>query len=90
MLGAIFINSLASLTISSVFNPITSAQQQHNIDLISSYMVGDTLNDIQTGNAVRCKTVLVLTGYGKEEKKKIQSIIPDKIFKNLKEFAISI
>ncbi|GAH19773.1 unnamed protein product, partial [marine sediment metagenome] len=65
-------------------------QQQHNIDLISSYMVGDTLNDIQTGNAVRCKTVLVLTGYGKEEKKKIQSIIPDKIFKNLKEFVISI
>ena len=52
-------------------------------------MVGDTLNDIETGKNARCKTVLVLTGYGKEEIKKKSSIIPDMIFKNLKEFAIN-
>jgi phosphoglycolate phosphatase-like HAD superfamily hydrolase len=53
-------------------------------------MVGDTLNDIQTGRAAKCKTVLVLTGYGTEEQKKISTIVPDMIFKNLKEFAINI
>ncbi len=69
---------------------ILKAILKYNIDLSNSYMVGDTLNDIETGNAARCKTILVLTGYGKEEQKKISSIIPDMIFKNLKEFAINI
>ncbi|MFX0039502.1 MAG: D-glycero-beta-D-manno-heptose 1,7-bisphosphate 7-phosphatase [Promethearchaeota archaeon] len=69
---------------------ILKAKLQHNIDLTKSYMVGDTLNDIQTGKAANCKTVLVLTGYGKEEQKNISSVIPDMIFKNLKEFAINI
>ncbi len=69
---------------------ILKAQLKYNIDLSNSYMVGDTLNDIQTGRAARCKTVLVLTGYGNEEQKKISNIVPDMIFKNLKEFAISI
>ena len=50
-------------------------------------MVGDTLNDINTGFAAKCKTVLVLTGYGKEEFKKINSIKPDFIYENLLEFA---
>ncbi len=69
---------------------ILKAKLKYNIDLSNSYMVGDTLNDIETGKAAKCKTVLVLTGYGKEEQKKIRSIIPDMIFKNLKEFAINI
>ncbi|MFW9877981.1 MAG: D-glycero-beta-D-manno-heptose 1,7-bisphosphate 7-phosphatase [Candidatus Thorarchaeota archaeon] len=69
---------------------ILEAQLNYNIDLNNSYMVGDTLNDIETGKAAKCKTVLVLTGYGKKEQKKISSIIPDMIFKNLKEFAINI
>ena len=63
---------------------------KYNIDLKRSYIVGDTLKDIQTGKAASCKTVLVLTGYGKEEQKKLDSIMPDMIFKNLKEFAINI
>lgn len=53
-------------------------------------MVGDTLTDIQTGIAAGCRTVLVLTGYGNEQRNKITSIVPDMIFKNLKEFAIII
>ncbi|NVM34393.1 MAG: D-glycero-beta-D-manno-heptose 1,7-bisphosphate 7-phosphatase [Candidatus Lokiarchaeota archaeon] len=69
---------------------ILKAQFKHNIDLTKSYMVGDTLNDIQTGIVARCKTVLVLTGYGNEEQKKIGIITPDMIFKNLREFAINI
>lgn len=66
---------------------ILRAKKIYNLDLNNSYMVGDTLNDIQTGKAAKCKTVLVLTGYGKEEQNKIGSIKPDMIFKNLKEFA---
>ncbi|MFX1363433.1 MAG: D-glycero-beta-D-manno-heptose 1,7-bisphosphate 7-phosphatase [Promethearchaeota archaeon] len=69
---------------------ILKAQLQYNIDLTNSYMVGDTLNDIQTGTAAQCRTVLVLTGYGLKEQKKIGTIVPDMIFKNLKEFAINI
>ena len=69
---------------------ILKAQTKYNIDLTKSFMVGDTLNDIQTGKAAKCKTVLVLTGYGAEEQKKIGIIVPDMIFKNLKEFAINI
>ena len=69
---------------------LLKAQLEYNIDLTNSYIVGDTLNDIQTGKAARCKTVLVLTGYGNEEQKNIGTIIPDMIFKNLKEFAINI
>jgi len=69
---------------------IKKAQLKYNIDLHNSYLVGDTINDIETGKALGCKTVLVLTGYGKEERKKKSSIIPDMIFKNLKEFAINI
>ena len=66
---------------------ILEAKEKYNIDLDNSYMVGDTLNDIQTGIAAKCKTILVLTGYGTEEQKKIGSIKPDMIFKNLYEFA---
>jgi D,D-heptose 1,7-bisphosphate phosphatase len=69
---------------------ILKAQSKYNIDLTNSFMVGDTLNDIQTGITAKCKTVLVLTGYGMEEQKKISTIVPDMIFKNLKEFAINI
>ncbi len=66
---------------------ILKAKKKYNIDLNNSFMVGDTLNDIQTGLAAGCKTVLVLTGYGKEEQKKISSIKPEMICKNLFEFA---
>jgi len=69
---------------------IFNAKSKYNIDLNNSFMIGDTLKDIQTGIAAKCKTVLVLTGYGKEEQKNISSIKPDMIFKNLKEFAINI
>ncbi|MBY8989943.1 MAG: HAD hydrolase-like protein [Candidatus Lokiarchaeota archaeon] len=58
-----------------------------NIDLSNSFMVGDTLNDIKTGKIAKCKTVLVLTGYGKEEQKKDDQLKPDLVFQNLLDFA---
>ena len=66
---------------------ILKAQRKYNIKLQASFMVGDTLSDIETGIAANCKTVLVLTGYGLEERNKMISTKPDYVFENLLEFA---
>lgn len=66
---------------------ILKARDKYNINLRESFMVGDTLNDIETGLRAECQTVLVLTGYGKEERDKIDKVLPDFIFDNLIEFA---
>lgn len=46
---------------------LKKAEKELNIDLKSSYMIGDKKSDIEAGNIVGCKTTLVLTGHGKEE-----------------------
>ncbi|MHA1193404.1 MAG: D-glycero-beta-D-manno-heptose 1,7-bisphosphate 7-phosphatase [Promethearchaeota archaeon] len=66
---------------------IFSAREKYNINLNESFMVGDTLGDIEAGFNAKCKTILVMTGYGKEEKRKIDKVKPDFIFNNLLEFA---
>ncbi len=43
------------------------ASEEMGIDLASSYVVGDTIKDIEAGHRVDARTVLVLTGYGKGE-----------------------
>ena len=69
---------------------IIQATKKYNIDLENSYMIGDTLNDISTGKNANCKTILVLTGYGKKDQKKLSTIKPDMICTNLLEFAKNI
>ncbi len=69
---------------------LLQAKAKHGIKLVESFMVGDTLNDIQAGYNAHCKTVLVLSGYGLEEKERINNIMPDFIHENLLEFAKSI
>ena len=63
---------------------IKQAVSEHDIDLSRSYMIGDSLTDIQFGNNAGIKNVLVLTGYGKitkrnglDEKAKIEFIAED-------------
>lgn len=46
---------------------LKKAEKDLNIDLKRSFMIGDTISDIHAGKSVGCKTILVLTGYGKEE-----------------------
>lgn len=46
------------------------AQQKYNINLASSYMIGDKLSDIETGKNAGCSTILVRTGYGMIEEQK--------------------
>ena len=66
---------------------ILKAANKHHIHLQESYIVGDTLKDIEAGQNAGCKTVLVLTGYGAQERKKIKQIKPHLIYQNLLEFA---
>lgn len=49
------------------------ASKEHNIDISASYMIGDKVTDIEAGNSLKARTILVLTGKGKEESKKILS-----------------
>jgi histidinol-phosphate phosphatase family protein len=41
------------------------AQKEYHIDLEKSYVIGDSLSDIEAGLNAGCKTILVLTGKGK-------------------------
>ncbi len=58
------------------------AALDYGIDLSSSYMIGDTGKDVETGKNAGCKSILVLTGYGREEKDKLE-VEPDYIADDL-------
>lgn len=46
---------------------IIQAQQDFNIDLTCSWLVGDKVSDTQAGLAAGVRSILVQTGYGKDE-----------------------
>jgi histidinol-phosphate phosphatase family protein len=46
---------------------LLQAQRDYQIELGNSYLIGDSLSDIETGYKVGCKTILVLTGKGKDQ-----------------------
>ena len=43
------------------------AKEEMGIDLGASYVIGDSYRDVEAGHRVGSTTILVLTGYGKEE-----------------------
>lgn len=49
---------------------IIDAQRKHNIDLKSSYIIGDSYTDMLCGINAGIKNILVMTGYGKIAYKK--------------------
>lgn len=61
------------------------AIRDHSIDLSRAIMVGDGLTDMQAGFNLGIDTMLVLTGIGKETKKKLEDegIAPTYIVDNL-------
>lgn len=62
---------------------IDKAVEEYNIDKQSSWIIGDTTTDIQTGINAGMRTILVYSGDGgKDEKFKIS---PDFIFDNVKD-----
>jgi len=50
---------------------ILKALNDHALDPAQCWMIGDKLSDIEAGTAAGLKTVLVLTGYGRSEKRKL-------------------
>lgn len=46
---------------------LLEAAQRFEIDLGSSFMIGDKLVDIEAGQAAGCSPILVRTGYGRDE-----------------------
>ena len=61
------------------------AENDLNLDLKRSFLVGDKIIDIEAGYRAGCKTVLVLTGHGNDEVRKNEkmNIKPDYISKDL-------
>ena len=45
---------------------VLKSAKDFNIDLSGSYFIGDTVSDIECGFNANLKTILVLTGYGKD------------------------
>jgi len=50
---------------------LRQAEKDLNLDLKRSFLVGDKMSDIEAGYRAGCKTILVLTGQGDGELKKI-------------------
>lgn len=46
---------------------LIEAQQEHGIDLSSSFTIGDKISDVSAGLAVGTGAILVATGYGESE-----------------------
>ncbi len=65
------------------------AAEDWRVDLTQSYVIGDKLSDLQAGAAAGCRTILVLTGYGREQRDQIpqSGLVPDYIADDLLEAA---
>jgi D-glycero-D-manno-heptose 1,7-bisphosphate phosphatase len=50
---------------------LVRAASDLDIDLSSSFVIGDKLSDLDAGRRAGCKTVLVLTGYGRMERRRL-------------------
>jgi D,D-heptose 1,7-bisphosphate phosphatase len=62
---------------------LLQAEQDFNIDLEKSFMIGDATSDIMTGVNAGLKTILVRTGHAGKDGK--YGCLPDSIFENLQE-----
>lgn len=47
---------------------LLEAEKDFGIDLPASFMIGDRASDIEAGRAAGCRTILVLTSYGKNHR----------------------
>lgn len=60
---------------------LLQAANEHAIDLRHSWLVGDTITDLQAGMGAGCRTILVRTGYGATTEAQLEAhvIRPDAI-----------
>jgi len=61
------------------------AAEELSVDLQKSFVIGDKISDLTAGFAAGCRTVLVLTGYGRKSQQRIGelSFAPDFIAQDL-------
>lgn len=61
------------------------AAAEHDIDLRRSFVIGDKMSDLEAGRRAGSNTILVLTGYGREERQAFQGrdFQPDHIGQDL-------
>jgi D-glycero-D-manno-heptose 1,7-bisphosphate phosphatase len=64
---------------------LLEAARRFDIDLQSSFVIGDKLVDIEAGHAAGCRSILVRTGYGREEEQYLHS--GTEVYDNLLEAA---
>ena len=64
-----------------------SKKEGKDIELPESYLIGDTIRDIETGRAAGLKTILVFSGKEKPENKNSWQIMPDFTARDLTEAA---
>lgn len=72
---------------------IEKAVKEHDIDLYSSYIIGDRFKDMVFAKKLNMKSGFVLTGYGKgeyEHQSYTWQFVPDLIANNLKEISLKI
>lgn len=55
---------------------LEQAAAEHDLDLSRSFLVGDKASDLEAGHRAGCRTVLVLTGYGAEQRAAIEARTP--------------
>jgi histidinol-phosphate phosphatase family protein len=53
---------------------LSRASRERGLDLSRSVFIGESLRDIEAGHRAGCKTVLVLTGYGTTEARKLEEL----------------
>jgi histidinol-phosphate phosphatase family protein len=59
--------------------------EKHSVELKSSYFIGDTIRDIETGKKAGLKTILVFSGKEKPENKDTWQFTPDSTASDLYE-----
>jgi len=52
------------------------ATEEHGLDLGRCFLIGDKASDLEAGRRAGCRTVLVLTGYGAEQRAAIEASTP--------------
>jgi len=65
---------------------LSKARKDFNIDFKKSFVIGDTMKDMESGYKMGAKTILVLTGYGR----KISKTLTNKQRKMISHFARNI
>jgi D-glycero-D-manno-heptose 1,7-bisphosphate phosphatase len=62
---------------------IEQACREHGLEPTASYVIGDKLSDLAAGRAAGCRRILVLTGYGAEHVREIETDPPDYVAADL-------